>query len=332
MKIIKQLIQYILPLAIAALLLGYVYQDFDWGAFLSQLQTVKLGWILVSVGLTLVSYAIRAYRWKLLLESLGFRLSLLKAFIALMIGYVSNLLIPRLGELVRCTVLKRHTDIPTSTSLGTVVAERAIDLVSLLAVLGVTLVIAFDQLKSVFYDTLLASINPGAIKMVGWGSGIVIVVVILLVLVIRRRRVAQEPTWLSKIQQVFQGIWQGIKSISLLDTKNTTLVLTLLMWLLYYLAGYVGVLAITETSSLSWSAGLAILAMSSISLSLPIQGGIGAYHLLVSSTLMAYGISKDSAMLYVTLMHTSQLLMTLLAGGTSMIVGLFLIRPSAKVC
>jgi hypothetical protein len=126
------------------------------------------------------------------------------------------------------------------------------------------------------------------------------------------------------MQQVFQGVWQGIKSISLLDTKKTTLVLTLLMWILYYLASYVGVLAITETSGLSWSAGLAILAMSSISLTLPIQGGIGAYHLLVSSTLMAYGISKDSAMLYVTLMHTSQLVMTLLAGGISMVVGLFL--------
>jgi hypothetical protein len=324
MKTIKQLIQYILPLAIAALLLGYVYRDFDWGSFLAQLRTVKLGWILLSVWLTLVSHAIRAYRWKLLLESLGFRLSLLKAFVALMVGYVSNLLIPRLGEVIRCTVLKRHTDIPTSTSLGTVVAERAIDLVSLLTVLGVTLAIAFNQLKSVFYDTLLANIDPRAIKMIGWSSGIVIGIVSLLVLIIRRKRVTQEPTWLSKMQQVFQGVWQGIKSISLLDTKKTTLVLTLLMWILYYLASYVGVLAITETSGLSWSAGLAILAMSSISLTLPIQGGIGAYHLLVSSTLMAYGISKDSAMLYVTLMHTSQLVMTLLAGGISMVVGLFL--------
>ncbi len=329
MKIIKPIIQYILPLIVAALLFGYAYRDFDWAVLMTQLHEVKLGWILLAVLFSVVSHAIRAVRWKLFLESLGFRLSFLQAFVALMIGYVSNLFVPRLGEIVRCTLLKKYSQIPTSTSLGTVVAERMMDVVSLVAVLGVTLTLVFEELKSTLGGTLLVHIDPRAIQLLGWGSIGLIVLVSLLILVIRQQK--NVPTaWLSKIQQFLQGIWQGINSVRLLKAKKTAFALTILMWLCYYLTGYVGVFALSETSHLGWLAGLAILIMSSISLSIPVQGGIGAYHLLVSSTLLAYGISKDSAMLYVTLMHTSQLLMTLVGGGVCAMVGLFLTKNRPK--
>jgi uncharacterized membrane protein YbhN (UPF0104 family) len=322
-KIIKLIIQYLLPLLLAGLLLSYAYGDFHLDTLLTQLSQVKTSWILLSVGLSLASHLVRAYRWKLLLQPLNFYPSLVQTSIALLIGYASNLFIPRLGELVRCTILKRHINIPTSTSLGTVVGERTIDLLSFLVVLSFALTITFQQLRVMLYDTVLTRIGPQTLHVLGWTGFILIVIVGLLIGVLRSNRFNQKPSWLLKLEDFSQGIWQGITSIGLSNQKVAILFSTVLMWLLYYLAGYVGAFAISGTSGLGLSAGLAILAMSSISLTLPVQGGIGAYHLLVSSTLMAYGVSKDHAMLYVTVMHTSQLLMTLLAAGASLIAELF---------
>ena len=320
MKLIRQVIQYILPLVIAFLLLGYAYRDFTFSALWTELQKVKLSWIMLSLLLSLASHLVRAYRWKLLLQSIARPLGLAQAFIALNIGYMSNLFVPRLGELVRCSVLKKSTGIATSTALGTVVAERAIDLVSLLTVMCISLVISFKQLKDIFEVTILANLNPWAIQVLAWSSLLLILLLGLFIITIKRSNAFQGYIWLSKVQLFLQGVLQGINSIRVLNTKKTTLVLTICMWVLYYLAGYVGVWAIAETANLGWMAGLSMLAMSSISLTLPIQGGIGAYHLLVSSTLMAYGVSKESSMLYVTLMHSTQLLITFFVGSISLVV------------
>ncbi|MFN7095389.1 MAG: lysylphosphatidylglycerol synthase transmembrane domain-containing protein [Burkholderiales bacterium] len=331
MKIIKQIIQYILPLVMAVLLLRYVYRDLSIDTLLAQLAQVKIGWIVVAVVWSLGSHWVRAYRWKLLLQSLNFYPSLTQAFLALLIGYGSNLFLPRLGELVRCTVLKKYTNIPYSTSLGTVVSERLIDLVSLLAVLGLTLSVAFQQLQAMLHEVIFTHMNPQALRILGWGSLVFVGFIGLLISMMRSNQAIQSHAWLLKLQGFSQGIWQGIISIQASHQKLAILFSTVLMWLLYYLAAYVGLLAIPETSNLSLAAGLAILAMSSVSLTLPVQGGIGAYHLLVSSTIMAYGISKEPAMLYVTVMHSSQLLMTLLAAGISLVAGLFYSNKTDQV-
>lgn len=319
MRTISKIIQYVLPLAVAFLLLGYAYRDFQFNELATQLQEAKLSWIVLSIIVSLASHVVRAYRWKLLLQTLGFQLSLFKTFIALMIGYVSNLFAPRLGEIVRCSVLKRSTGIPTSNSLGTVVAERAIDLVSLLAVVGFTLAIAFKRLKATLYEVVLGSISPIAVKGLFWGGFLLLVLLGLLLRAVSHRPSLQEHAVLLKSKLFLKEMLKGLNSIRALSAKKTALSITVLMWVLYYFAGYVGVFAIAETSGLGRVAGLSILAMSSISITLPIQGGIGTYHLLVSSTLMAYGISRESGMLYVTLMHSAQLLATIVVGGLSVI-------------
>ncbi|MEM7055832.1 MAG: lysylphosphatidylglycerol synthase transmembrane domain-containing protein [Bacteroidota bacterium] len=319
MRTIRKIIQYTLPLAIAFLLLGYAYRDFQLYELAIQLQEAKLSWIVLSIIISLASHVVRAYRWQLLLQTLGFQPSLFKTFIALMVGYVSNLLVPRLGEIVRCSALKRSAGIPTSHALGTVVAERAIDFVSLLAVVGGTLAIAFKQLNATLHEVVLINISP-AVKILFLGSLLLIVLLVLLLRGASRSTSLQEHTVFLKSKLFLQEMLKGINSIRALRAKKTVLSMTALMWILYYYAGYVGVFAVAETAGLGWIAGLSILTISSISITLPIQGGIGAYHLLVSSTLMAYGITREGSMLYVTLMHSAQLLATIVVGGLSIIL------------
>ena len=192
MRTIRKIIQYVLPLAVAFLLLGYAYRDFQLNELGAQLQEAKLSWIVLSIIVSLASHVVRAYRWKLLLQTLGFQLSLFKTFIALMVGYVSNLFAPRLGEIVRCSVLKRSTGIPTSNSLGTVAAERTIDFVSLLAVVGFTLAIAFKRLKATLYEVALVNIPTVAAKALFLGGLLLLMLVGLLLRAVSGRPSLQE--------------------------------------------------------------------------------------------------------------------------------------------
>ena len=329
MKIINKLTQYILPLALACWLLSHAYRGFQLKELSTQLQAAKFSWLVLAMVISLASHVVRAYRWQLLLQTLGFKLSLFKTFIALMVGHISNLLAPRLGEIVRCSVLSRTTGIPTSTSLGTVVAERVIDLASLIAVVSFTLAIAFTQLSAILYEVTLVSIPSIGVKALFWGSFLLLALIGLLLGAIKHSPSLQGHPLLLKGKLFLQALLKGFYSIKLLSAKNTLLATTVLMWGLYYFIGYVGVFTLAETSGLDWVAGMSILVMSSISITLPIQGAVGAYHWLVSSTLVAYGISRESSMLYVTLMYSAQLLTTLILGGLGIVFSTFMHKKAA---
>ena len=276
MKIINKLIQYILPLALAFWLLSYAYRGFQFKELGTQLQAAKFSWIALSMVISLASHVVRAYRWQLLLQTLGFKPSLLKTFIALMVGYISNLFAPRLGEIVRCSVLRRTTGIPTSTSLGTVVAERVIDLASLIAVVSFTLATTFKQLSAILYEATLVSISSIGVKALFLGSFLLLTLIGLLFWAIKHKPSLQAHPLLLKGKLFLQALLQGFYSIKSLSAKNTLLATTVLMWGLYYFAGYIGVFTLAETSGLGWVAGMSILVMSSISITLPIQGAVGA--------------------------------------------------------
>ena len=145
----KNVIKYILSLAIAGALLWYVFRDIDATALLAKLTQVRYGWVVGAAAILLLTYFIRAYRWNILLHPLGYRhLTVFRTAVAVAIGYFANLLVPRMGEVSRCGVLKRLEDVPLTTSLGTVVAERFIDLLSLLTVTVILFVAEFDRLSS----------------------------------------------------------------------------------------------------------------------------------------------------------------------------------------
>ena len=129
-------------------LLWYVFRDIDATTLFNKLAEVRYGWVVAAGLLLLFTYGVRAYRWNILLHPLGYRhLTVFRTFVAVAIGYFANLLVPRMGEVSRCGVLKRLEDVPVTTSLGTVVAERIIDLLSLLTITLLLFVAEFDRLS-----------------------------------------------------------------------------------------------------------------------------------------------------------------------------------------
>ncbi|MCG8341048.1 MAG: flippase-like domain-containing protein [Cytophagales bacterium] len=314
-----------MSLTVALALLWYVYRDFPLSELASKLKEVKYGWVVLSIIVSLLSHVVRAYRWKLLLHPMGFRPSLFKTFLAVMVGYFSNLLVPRLGEVTRCGILKKIDYIPISSSLGTVMAERFIDLLSLIILTLIALVSGFEQCKILLHETMGEKIALFKGKKFYW------LIVLLLLTVgsigfffVKKRNTSKQHYLIAKMQHFLKALLQGLTSIKHVKAQGTFWFMTIFLWILYFFIGYLVVFAIQETSNLGIAAGFSLLIMASMGMSAPVQGGIGTYHVLVMAILAAYGISKEAGILYVTLVHSSQMLTIMVVGGISFVASMLL--------
>ena len=248
-------------------------------------------WLLLPVLLTgVASHLFRALRWRLLMAPLDLRPTVFNTFAAVMIGYLANLAIPRMGEITRCGVLARNERMPVDKLIGTMIAERAFDLVCLLLLLFITLVTQLDVLGDFFYKNIVSRLlhhfRPGS----GFSGMLLILgavlILFLLYWILRRFR---QTRWYDKIRHIVLGVRDGIASIGRLRQKRLFFLYTLLIWGCYLMMVYVGFFCLDATSHLGFKAALAVLGLGSIGM-IATQGGIGAYQLLTEKTLSLYGI------------------------------------------
>ena len=241
----------------------------------------------------------------------------MKSFGALLIGYLVNLAIPRLGEVSRCLVLKRTDQIPVTTSLGTVVSERVLDVFSLLLIIGFTVLIEFEKLNSFFYNVFADKLSGLFSGILGNWLIILLGVVVLIVLWVLVQRKIRSSGWWVKVKTLGRETWLGFISITKLKNPASFWIATIGIWVLYYFMSYVIFFSMDATMHLGWKAGMALLVMGGLAMSAPVQGGIGAYHLLVSGLLIYYGVSKQNGLSFAFLLHSSQIALVILAGSVA---------------
>ncbi|MFP4089271.1 MAG: lysylphosphatidylglycerol synthase transmembrane domain-containing protein [Cyclobacteriaceae bacterium] len=317
----KSYLKYIISLAIAGLLLWYVFRDFELENILSKLKEVDYRWVGLAVVIFLVSHTLRAYRWNTMLKPLGFRqLTTFRTLLAVMIGYFANLIVPRMGEVSRCGVLKKTDIVPITTSLGTVVAERVVDLACLLTAVIALFVIEFDRVNgfmlSFFQDKLdQVGQNVFALYLLTALAFVALLVFFLLGRTIKKK--LKHNTLYAKIRTFVREMLRGLTSISRIENKAGFWLATFLIWLSYFLMSYVVFFSLPETAGLGWRAGLAVLVMGSLGMAAPVQGGFGTFHALVSGVLLLYGIAEQEGVLFATLIHTMQTVCFILFGGIS---------------
>ncbi len=326
-------LKYLIGLLISGGLLWYVFRDWEFDYLLNRLNEVNYNWVLFSIVLSLISHAIRAYRWNLLLSPLGYnQLTTFRTFLAVMIGYFVNLLAPRAGEITRCSIMKKNDGVNMSVSLGSVVAERIVDLMGLIVVISLGLILQFDRLNGFMIDLVQeksASFQLSSIALqiiIGFG---LVIVLVFLVLWWFRARIKRLPIYF-KLRSFAVELADGFTSVLKLENKRGFWVSTLLIWVFYFSMAYVVVFAIPSTSHLDLLAGLSILIMGGLAMSAPVQGGFGTYHLFVSSILVLYGVASDDGLFFATLLHTSQTLSVLFFGGLSFIIS-FRVKKREKI-
>ena len=251
-------------------------------------------WLLIPVLLLLLlSHWLRALRWRQLMEPLGYHPSVINTFLAVIIGYFVNLGAPRLGEVIKCTILARYEKVPAHKLVGTIVAERAFDVICLLLVFGLTFVLQFDVISSLARTSiypLFENKNGGISYMkIVYILGALGVLFLLLKFLFSR---LGHIDVVQKFKAILTGVWHGLISVRSLKNKPLFFIYTAGIWILYLVSTWCGFFAIDQSRNLSLADALTVLAMGSVGMIIS-PGGIGAYALLVQEAVAFYGIPKE---------------------------------------
>jgi uncharacterized protein (TIRG00374 family) len=242
-----------------------------------------------------------------------------------MVGYFANLILPRMGEITRCAILKKTDNVAIPASFGTVISERIIDLILLVILIFSTIIIEFSILKNFlieFFRSIMDGFNLLNYLIIG---GILALLLLAAYIFYKRHKVSIKSSGIyKKIRPLVSDLINGLVSIRKVKEKWAFFTSTLFIWILYYLMSYIIVFSFPQTSNLDFFAGLSILMAGGLGMAAPVQGGIGTYHAFVGGVLMLYGISKEDGVLFATLLHTSQFVSLIIFGGLSFLVSLFL--------
>jgi uncharacterized membrane protein YbhN (UPF0104 family) len=299
----------------------------EWTKFTLALKQSKL-WIVFPVFIILaLSHFLRALRWRLIMEPLGYQPSIANTYLAVLIGYLANLAIPRLGEVLKCTLLAKYEKVPAEKIVGTIVAERAFDVISLGIVFLLALGLQFNvieagwnQLKSQT-TAPMTNTNEGDWKLyLLIGVGIVLIALFFII----RKRI---PSIIASVKNIISGIWEGVMSATKLKQHNLFFLYSFGIWFLYLLATYVGLYATAGTES-SFATAISCLAYASIGMILT-PGGIGAYAYFMAKVLELNGVDYTLGLANGTLQWFSQFLIVIVLGGLSLII-LPIINKQAK--
>ncbi|MBF8963184.1 flippase-like domain-containing protein [Pontibacter sp. FD36] len=331
MRKLLSLLKYSLLLGLSAFLMWYALKELDFEKLWAELQNISYGWLVLSVLMGIAAYLSRAYRWHMQIRPTGYTPSFKNTYNAMMVGYLANLVLPRMGEVVRCSMLRRSNGIPVNTAFGTVIAERIIDMVMLLLFLGLTFMLEVNRLRDFLFGLFTdkyASLEQS------FGSLYLLVVLLMvvgavfLVLVLLYLNKLRQNAFFKKAVTFVRGMLQGVFSITKIENQAAFWGHTLFVWAMYYGMSLVVFYAIPATSGLTPVAGLSVLVIGTLGMAAPVQGGVGVYHLLVQTVLLLYGIPKEAGMAYALVAHTSQTLLVVAMGVFSFIAGM-LHKPAA---
>lgn len=244
-----------------------------------------------------------------------------------MVGYFANNLVPRLGEVTRCGILKKNDNVSMTTSFGSVVAERGLDLLTLILLATVTFFIEFDKLNEFVLTNFQDKIpNSQTIFMLMITITVIFFVMLALAFVllkIYRDKLHKNPVYL-KFRKFVKELLDGFLSIRKIKKPLGFWLSSAGIWILYYSMLIVVFYAFPPTANLSYTAGLTLLIMSGLGMSAPVQGGIGVFHILVSGILVLYGISAEDGKIFALVAHTTQFVTIMIFGGISFVISVFM--------
>jgi hypothetical protein len=315
-KSIQKSLRIILFLSVGIVILWWLYKDLNPDELLKIMKNeVGYGWIVLSLMLGLLSHISRTIRWQMLIEPVDKRPGIVNTFLAVMIGYLANLAIPRMGEISRCGVLSKYEKLSFSRLVGTVVTERVLDLIMLLLALGLMISLQYNFFADFVNNKMDLS---GLTKFFSsWWFGLLVLFAAGAIIVFRQNILN------SQMYFKLKGLWLKFKEglFSYRNVKNKPLFFfhTFLIFVLYFLMIYVCFFGFPFTRELGPGAGLAVFVLGSFGMVAPVQGGIGPYHFMVISTLLFFGVQAPQAAAFALLVHGSLNGMILITGLLSLV-------------
>ncbi len=327
---IKKTIKYIASAAVAVLLLWFSFRDVEWSSFAAVLKECHWGYVVLSMAAGSFAFLLRALRWRRLLMPIDESISTLTTFNGVNIGMISNFVFPRIGEFVRCGVITRrsapvdpeHPDKKKASYdkvLGTVVLERSWELLVMLLLLAVVVIAGFKRFGGFFVEQIW---NPMAQRLdfsIWWIVALLVAVCAAGLWLLWRYR--ESNAFCSKVWGIFKGILQGFASCLKMEKKWLFFAYTACIWLTYWLMAASTVWAAPFLEHLDVIDALFLSLVGGIGFAVPVPGGIGAFHFVISLALsMVYDIPMEMGIVYATLSHTSQAITQIFFGAVSYVV------------
>lgn len=271
-------------------------------------QSVNYFYVVLSLVFMCVSHASRAYRWKYSLQYLGYQSSFLNNFMAIAIGYLLNLTIPRSGEISRAVVLQKYEKVHFDKGFGTIIAERIIDLFCLLFFVLLALILQYKQLVGFLSEMIPVNqllIIIGVLGIFGVVGLYLLYKSNLKIFVFIRSKIA--------------GLIEGLLSIFKMPYRIPFLIHTLIIWISFVLTFYFGTKVIDETSTISLGVTMVAFVVGSLAISFT-NGGIGAFPLLIAKILALYGVALTAGTAFGWILWISQTVLVIVLGGLSFLM------------
>ncbi|MCR5469696.1 MAG: flippase-like domain-containing protein [Prevotella sp.] len=302
----------IFPILLGGAILYWMYRGEDFGR-ISHVLTNEMNWtwMLLSFPFGILAQMFRGWRWKQTLEPIDEHPRTSTSLYAVFLSYAVSLMIPRIGEFTRCGVLKRYDGVSFSKALGTVVTERAIDILVVGGITGLTLLFELSVFGT-FFDKTGTSLDTIFNKFSATGYLVTAVCVIAILILVHV--LFQSLNIYSKVKATIGSIWQGI--ISLKGVKNLPLFIffTLGIWVSYFLHYYLTFFCFDFTEHLGLGCAMVTFVVGSIAVIVPTPNGAGPWHFAVKTMLILYGVIDEHALYFVLIVHTVQTLLVVALG------------------
>lgn len=250
--------------------------------------------ILPVVIMAILSHISRSVRWKILIEPMGYKPSTTNTFYSVMSGYLANTFLPRVGEILKCSLLSRYEKIPMNKLIGTILIERLFDFVCYLILIIITILIQIKYVSD-FVKEKFAQIARNNTGFSIWLKLLIALLLILVLIFIVRwvfKKFAHHR-YIISIKGFHIGFREGLFSIRYLKNRGWFLAHTLFIWSLYLLQIYVGFSALSDTAHLGLAEACSVLSLATLAM-IVAPGGIGAFPLAVQEVLLIYNVDNIS--------------------------------------
>jgi len=322
-KRLTTILQYLFFLGLGIFLVWWSIHKMDdknWAECIEALKSARYILFIPVFFIVSASHVSRAIRWKILMKPLGYSPSLANTFFAVMIGYLANLAFPRLGEVLKCTLLARYEKVPADKLVGTILIERLVDVICLLIVFAITIFTQFGLIGQFAKDTIRENFLKGGATAIAIKFGLFIAVIIVLYFILKTLfKKFSGNSFIQKLKKILGGVKAGIGSIGKMENKWAFIFHSAFIWCCYATATYLGFFATTGTEQLSFSVAFPVLAFGSIGMILT-PGGIGAYPWFVKEVMVRYGVEEGIANANGILQWVAQCVIVLAVGCVCMVL------------
>lgn len=312
MQRVRKFLKIGVPLVLAAGILWWMYRGIRWEELVDALsQKMSWTWMLLSLPFGILAQVLRAVRWRQVLAPAGEKPRLSTCVHAVFLSYASSLVVPRVGEVLRCGVLKRYEGTNFTCLVGTVVTERIIDTLLILVLSLLTFLTQIPVFLDFFQQTGVSMGGLlGQFSLAGWIVTAVcgLLALACIVLVSRRFRI------LSRTTSVLSDLKNGLLSVREVENPLLFIVYSVGIWVSYFLHFYLTFFCFDFTAGLGLLAALVAFVVGTFAVLVPTPNGAGSWHFAVKTVLVLYGVGQTDAALFVLIVHTLQTLLVALLG------------------